>query len=288
MDDVVAEVLPAQKLDVVWAEQATGRIAMMVGDGVNDAPALGGADVGVAIGAELNEVALGGADVALLGTELGRLPQLIGLADVTRRVISQNVWLAFGLAVLLIALAARGLLDPLTGALAQGLAVLAVVAKLRGEWVQDLCPRSLDVSGIAGHQCEPVMQCGRVQQAIHRGKRSLSRSASAGVESDSITTLAFANLRDNVRVEEVTSHRRTRLSFAGGRSKTASSPPCGISIRYSLNVVAPLPTAGSSASRRIRLCSSSNDTPWRAARRRSLATTDSSILRTTSWAIAGE
>src|SRR5580704_9473862 len=128
MDEVVAEVLPAQKLDVVRAEQAAGRTVMMVGDGVNDAPALGGADVGVAIGAELNEVALGGADVALLGTDLGRLPRLIGLADITRRVIGQNVWLAFGLSVILIALAARGVLDPLTGALFQSVAVFAVVA----------------------------------------------------------------------------------------------------------------------------------------------------------------
>jgi P-type E1-E2 ATPase len=70
MDEVVAEVLPAQKLEVVRAEQAAGRTVTMVGDGVNDALALGGADVGVAIGAELNEVALGGADVALLGTDL--------------------------------------------------------------------------------------------------------------------------------------------------------------------------------------------------------------------------
>jgi len=128
MDDVVAEVLPAQKLDVVRAEQSAGRTVMMVGDGVNDAPALGGADVGVAIGAELNEVALGGADVALLGTDLGRLPQLIGLADTTRQVIGQNVWLAFGLSVILIGLAALGVLRPLTGALSQSVAVLAVVA----------------------------------------------------------------------------------------------------------------------------------------------------------------
>jgi P-type E1-E2 ATPase len=128
MDQVVAEVLPAQKLDVVRAEQAAGHTVMMVGDGVNDAPALGGADVGVAIGAELNEVALGGADVAVLGTDLRRLPQLIGLADMTRAVIGQNVWLAFALSIGLIVLAARGILDPLTGALAQSTAVFAVVA----------------------------------------------------------------------------------------------------------------------------------------------------------------
>ncbi len=128
MDEVVAEVLPAQKLEVVRAEQAAGRTVMMVGDGVNDALALGGSDVGVAIGAELNEVALGGADVALLGTDLGRLPRLIGLADVTRRIIGQNVWLAFGLSVVLLSLAARGVLDPLRGALAQSVAVLIVVA----------------------------------------------------------------------------------------------------------------------------------------------------------------
>jgi heavy metal translocating P-type ATPase len=128
VDEVVADVLPAQKLEVVRAEQAAGRSVMMVGDGVNDAPALGGADVGVAIGAELNEVALGGADVALLGTDLRRLPQLIGLADITRDVIGQNVWLAFGVSLLLIALAARGTLNPLTGALAQSVAVFVVVA----------------------------------------------------------------------------------------------------------------------------------------------------------------
>jgi heavy metal translocating P-type ATPase len=128
VDEVVAEVLPAQKLEVVRREQADGRTVMMVGDGVNDAPALGGADVGVAIGAELNEVALGGADVALLGTDLGRLPQLLRLADLTRKVIEQSVWLAFGLSVGLIAFAATGVVTPLTGALAQSAAVFAVVA----------------------------------------------------------------------------------------------------------------------------------------------------------------
>jgi len=128
VDQVIADVLPAQKLDVVRAEQRERRVVMMVGDGVNDAPALAGADVGVAIGAELNEVALGGADVALLGADLGRVPRLVRLADKTRRILGQNVWLAFGLSVILIALAAAGMLSPLTGALTQSAAVIAVVA----------------------------------------------------------------------------------------------------------------------------------------------------------------
>ncbi len=128
MDEIIAEVLPAQKLETVRAEQAKGHTVMMVGDGVNDALALGGADVGVAIGAELNEVAVGGADVALLGADLARLPRMIGLADATRNVIVQNVWLAFGLSAVLIAFAAVGVLDPLRGALAQSAAVFLVVA----------------------------------------------------------------------------------------------------------------------------------------------------------------
>ncbi|HEY3091874.1 MAG TPA: HAD-IC family P-type ATPase [Vicinamibacterales bacterium] len=112
VDEVVADVLPAQQLEVVRAKQAAGHTVMMVGDGVNDAPALRGADVGVANGADLNEVVLRGADVALLGTDLRRLPQLIGLADLTRDVIGQNVWLAFGVSQVVIALAARGTLNP--------------------------------------------------------------------------------------------------------------------------------------------------------------------------------
>jgi P-type Cu+ transporter len=82
------------------------------------------------MGAELNEIAPGGVDVALLETDFRRLPQLIHLADVTRRVIGQSVWLAFGLSIVLIALAAGGFLNPLTGALAQSVVVVANSARI--------------------------------------------------------------------------------------------------------------------------------------------------------------
>lgn len=127
VDEVVAEVLPEQKLDVVRREQAAGRVVMMVGDGVNDVPALAGADVGVAIGAEVNEVALGGADVALMGSDLARIPQLLDLATRARRALGYNLGIAFGLSAGLITMAALGLLTPLTAAVAQSAAVMVVV-----------------------------------------------------------------------------------------------------------------------------------------------------------------
>jgi Zn2+/Cd2+-exporting ATPase len=163
MDQVVAEVLPAQKLEIVRAEQAAGRVVMMVGDGVNDAPALGGADVGVAIGAELNEIALGGADVALLGTDLGRLPQMIGLADATRTIIGQNVWLAFGLSVVLIVFAATGVLRPLPGALAQSATVLAVV--VNSARILRFAPRNEAISAPVARQT--------IRQGSHKGSQAL-------------------------------------------------------------------------------------------------------------------
>jgi Cd2+/Zn2+-exporting ATPase len=126
-DQVIAEVLPTQKLEVVRAEQAAGRTVMMVGDGVNDALALSAADVGVAIGAEINEVALGGADVALLGADLGRLPALIRLGDQVRHTVNQNIALGLAFAVVLMGFAVAGALSPLSGALVQNTAAIAVV-----------------------------------------------------------------------------------------------------------------------------------------------------------------
>jgi heavy metal translocating P-type ATPase len=131
LDDFAAEVHPDHKLARVRAEQAAGRVVMMVGDGINDALALAGADVGVAVGsgggAGVNEVALGGADIALLRPDLAALPQLIRLADRVRVVMTWNAVIGLGGSVASVALAAAGWLDPVAAAGVQSAGVLAVV-----------------------------------------------------------------------------------------------------------------------------------------------------------------
>jgi len=131
LDGWEAEVHPHHKLERVHTEQAAGHVVMMVGDGINDALALAGADVGVAIGSGgtvgINEVALGGADIALLRPDLSALPQLIRLADRVRAVMTWNAVLAVGGSAASVVLAAAGWLGPVAAALVQSAGVLAVV-----------------------------------------------------------------------------------------------------------------------------------------------------------------
>jgi heavy metal translocating P-type ATPase len=116
IEHVVAEVLPEQKLDTVQAEKAAGRRVMVVGDGVNDALALASGDVGVAMGAMGSDVALQSADVALMTNDLARLPLAIGLSRQTRKTINQNLLIGAGSSVLMLSLAALGLVSPIVGA----------------------------------------------------------------------------------------------------------------------------------------------------------------------------
>jgi Zn2+/Cd2+-exporting ATPase len=127
VDACLAGCLPEAKLAVVEGEKTSGRRVMVVGDGVNDALALNSADIGVAMGAMGSDVAVKSADVALMGTDLGRLPQMIRLAQNTRAVINQNVVFAIGSSLAVIALAGLGLIGPIVGAVVQNLAAFVVV-----------------------------------------------------------------------------------------------------------------------------------------------------------------
>ena len=117
VDQIVAEVLPEEKLQVVSAERDAGRLVMVVGDGVNDALALARSDIGIALGAAASDVALRSADVAIMADDLSRLPLAVRLARRTRTTIHQNVLLGAGTSTLFVWLASVGIVAPLAGAL---------------------------------------------------------------------------------------------------------------------------------------------------------------------------
>jgi len=116
MDEIIAEVLPEQKLHTVHAEREAGRSVMVVGDGVNDALALASGDVGVALGAVASDVALQSADVALMTNDLGRLPMCVRLARFTRATVHQNVLIGAGSSIAFMGVASMGIISPLAGA----------------------------------------------------------------------------------------------------------------------------------------------------------------------------
>jgi cation-transporting P-type ATPase C len=128
LDAVFARCLPETKLKIVEREKVTdGRTVMVVGDGVNDALALRRADVGVAMGAMGSAVAVSSADIALMSNDLRRLAETMRLARATRRTIHENVGLALGSSLLMLALAAAGYVGPVAAALVQNLGGVLVV-----------------------------------------------------------------------------------------------------------------------------------------------------------------
>jgi Cu2+-exporting ATPase len=126
IEEVVAEATPAGKRDALAQAQGKGKRAIFVGDGINDAPALTQADVGVAV-ARRTEITLESADAVLVREDLSVLPFLVDLARRTDRVVKGNVFWAFFYNAVAIPLAVAGRLHPIVAAFAMAASSLFVV-----------------------------------------------------------------------------------------------------------------------------------------------------------------
>jgi len=119
--------LPAQKVERIQELQKEGRNVCMIGDGVNDAPALKTADVGVAMGSMGSDIAIEAADIALMGDDISKIPYLKRLSNATVRLIKFNISLSMLINFAAIILSVLALLNPITGALVHNAGSVMVV-----------------------------------------------------------------------------------------------------------------------------------------------------------------
>lgn len=127
IEKINAALLPAQKVDAVAELQRNNHVVCMIGDGINDAPALKLANVGVAMGTMGSDIAVEAADIALMGDDLSKIPYLKKLSDMTVKTIRFNVLLSMGINFVAITLSVMGILNPITGAIVHNVGSVLVV-----------------------------------------------------------------------------------------------------------------------------------------------------------------
>ena len=147
--DVHSDLLPEGKVAQLNAIRSNGSIVCMIGDGVNDAPALKTADVGIAPGSMGSDIAVDAADIALMTDDLSRLPYLKRLANATRKTIFFSISLSMAINFGAIILSVEGLLTPTTGALVHNLGSCFVVMIAALLYDRNFEQKAHDVSGNA-------------------------------------------------------------------------------------------------------------------------------------------
>lgn len=206
LDAVQADCAPAQKITAVQQESARAATAM-VGDGINDAPALAAAGVGIAMGAQGTAAAAEAGDVVLLVDRLDRIVDAIAIAQRSRRIALQAIALGMGLSGLAMAVAAAGFLTPLAGAVLQeGIdvtAILYALTALRPGW-REAPPTPLPASaGLADRQAEHVALRG-----LGEALRDAAESIGAGPDALPVIQALEARLKTELlphqRAEETT------------------------------------------------------------------------------------
>ena len=127
ISEIYAECLPQQKVEVVEQQKQKGDYTAVVGDGVNDAPALAAGDIGIAMGAIGSDVAVNSASIALMNNDLRRIPFLVWLARKARTVMAQNLGVAICFIVAGLYFAATGVITPVIAALLHSIGTLFIL-----------------------------------------------------------------------------------------------------------------------------------------------------------------
>lgn len=127
LSDIYANLLPSEKVDQIKRLQHEGNIVCMIGDGINDAPALKTADVSIVMGSMGSDIAIEAADIALMSNDITRIPYLINLSSSTVKTIKGNIIASMCINAVAVLLSVLGLLNPVTGALVHNVGSVLVV-----------------------------------------------------------------------------------------------------------------------------------------------------------------